>query len=47
MCIRDRFRRLDETGATLLLITHDRALAGHCTRIVTMRDGAIAAETTA
>lgn len=41
------FRRLDETGATLLLITHDRALAGHCTRIVTMRDGAIAAETTA
>ncbi len=31
-----------ETGATLLLITHDAALAGRCSRIVRMADGRIA-----
>lgn len=35
------FRRLDETGATLVLITHDPDLAARCTRIVTLRDGRI------
>lgn len=34
--------RLDETGATLVLITHDPDLAARCDRVVTMRDGRIA-----
>ncbi len=38
------FRRLDETGATLVLITHDPFLARRCSRIVTMRDGRIVAD---
>jgi putative ABC transport system ATP-binding protein len=35
------FRLGAERGATLLLITHDRALAGRCARIVPMADGRI------
>ncbi|WP_016744664.1 ABC transporter ATP-binding protein [Rhizorhabdus wittichii] len=35
------FDRQRETGATLLVITHDPALAARCARIVEMRDGAI------
>ncbi|HSR55519.1 MAG TPA: ABC transporter ATP-binding protein [Alphaproteobacteria bacterium] len=31
-----------ETGATLLLITHDQELAGHCGRVLAMADGRIA-----
>lgn len=38
------FRRLDETGATLILITHDPDLARRCSRIVTMRDGTIVSD---
>jgi len=38
------FQRLDETGATLLLITHDRELARRCSRIIPIRDGRIAAD---
>ncbi len=41
------FRRLAETDATLVLITHDRDLADRCDRIVTMRDGRIVADTAA
>lgn len=41
------FDRLAETGATLVLITHDQDLAHRCQRIITMRDGAIASEVTA
>jgi putative ABC transport system ATP-binding protein len=36
------FGRLAETGATLVLITHDAELAPLCDRIITMRDGQIA-----
>jgi putative ABC transport system ATP-binding protein len=36
------FGRLAETGATLVLITHDAELAPLCDRIITMRDGRIA-----
>ncbi len=36
------FRRLDETGATLVMITHDRDLADRCSRVIHMRDGRIA-----
>lgn len=39
------FARRKETGATLLMITHDRALAERCERIVTMADGVIVSDT--
>ncbi|TAK12581.1 MAG: ATP-binding cassette domain-containing protein [Rhizorhabdus sp.] len=35
------FDRQRETGATLLIITHEPALAKRCARVVEMRDGAI------
>lgn len=35
------FARQQETGATLMMITHDIALSRRCDRIVTMRDGRI------
>ncbi len=35
------FDRLAETGATLILITHDAALAARCDRIIEMKDGHI------
>ncbi|MGL6044737.1 MAG: ABC transporter ATP-binding protein [Sandaracinobacteroides sp.] len=39
------FRRLAETGATLVLITHDQELAALCSRVIRMRDGEIASDT--
>nr|WP_235977378.1 ATP-binding cassette domain-containing protein [Sandaracinobacteroides hominis] len=39
------FRRLDETGATLVLITHDAELATKCSRVIRMRDGKIVSDT--
>jgi len=39
------FGRLAETGATLVLITHDAALAARCDRIIEMKDGHIVADT--
>ncbi len=39
------FARRAETGATLLMITHDRALAEQCERVVTMADGVIVSDT--
>ncbi|KHL26405.1 ABC transporter [Croceibacterium mercuriale] len=41
------FARRVETGATLIIITHDEALAARCDRIVTLADGRIAADTAA
>jgi putative ABC transport system ATP-binding protein len=38
------FRRRAETGATLIVITHDEALAHRCERIVTLADGRIASD---
>lgn len=35
------FARLAETGATLVLITHDAGLAARCDRVIEMRDGRI------
>jgi putative ABC transport system ATP-binding protein len=35
------FGRLAESGATLVLITHDADLARRCNRVITMRDGQI------
>jgi putative ABC transport system ATP-binding protein len=41
------FERQRDAGATLLIITHDPALAQRCERVLTMRDGLIAADTRA
>jgi putative ABC transport system ATP-binding protein len=38
------FDRQRETGSTLVMITHDQALAARCGRIVEMRDGLICAD---
>ncbi len=39
------FARRAETGATLLIITHDRKLAEKCDRVLTMADGNIVSDT--
>ncbi len=41
------FERRAETGATLIIITHDRKLAERCDRVVTLGDGVIATDTAA
>ena len=38
------FARRAETGATLIVITHDPALAERCGRVLTMADGRIASD---
>lgn len=38
------FSRQRESGATLVIITHDQTLAARCSRVVEMRDGAIVAD---
>lgn len=40
------FDRLAETGATLILITHDAALAEKCDRVIEMKDGHIIRDVT-
>ena len=39
------FARRAETGATLVIITHDAALAQRCERVITLADGRIASDT--
>ncbi len=39
------FERRAQTGATLIVITHDRELARRCDRVVTLADGRIASDT--
>lgn len=39
------FARRAETGATLLIITHDAGLAEKCDRVLTMADGVIVSDT--
>ncbi len=41
------FARRAQTGATLVMITHDIALAERCERVVTLGDGKIASDRTA
>ena len=41
------FARRAESGATLIIITHDPALAERCERVVTLADGTIASDTAA
>jgi putative ABC transport system ATP-binding protein len=40
------FARRAETGATLVIITHDKQLAAMCDRVVTLADGLIASDST-
>jgi putative ABC transport system ATP-binding protein len=40
------FARRAETGATLVIITHDAGLAERCERVVTLADGRIASDRT-
>lgn len=41
------FARRAETGATLIVITHDAALAARCERVITLGDGKIVSDTAA
>ncbi len=41
------FARRAQTGATLIMITHDTELAQRCERVVTLADGRIASDTAA
>jgi putative ABC transport system ATP-binding protein len=41
MVMETLFRMRAESGATLMLITHDQALAGRCDRIVRIADGRV------
>jgi putative ABC transport system ATP-binding protein len=41
------FSRQRETGATLIMITHDEALSHRCDRVITLRDGKIASDSAA
>lgn len=43
--VRLLFKRRAETGATLLVITHDESLAAKCERVLTMADGVIVSDT--
>jgi putative ABC transport system ATP-binding protein len=38
------FAQVGEAGATLLMVTHDEALARRCGRIVRLEDGRIASD---
>ena len=37
--VMDLFKRLNEEGVTVLMITHDPEIASHAKRVVTIRDG--------
>jgi putative ABC transport system ATP-binding protein len=39
--ILETFRRLQQQGRTILLITHDRAIGAHADRVINIRDGLI------
>ena len=43
--VRLLFARREETGATMLIITHDPDLAKRCERVITLEDGNIASDT--
>ena len=40
----DVFRRLNQKGLTIIIVTHDRALSQRVNRVVAMRDGKMASE---
>jgi putative ABC transport system ATP-binding protein len=38
------FQRLHEAGNTIIVVTHEREIADHARRIVTIRDGLVASD---
>ena len=40
----ESFERLNNLGATILMVTHDAAAASFCSRIIAIKDGALAGE---
>jgi putative ABC transport system ATP-binding protein len=45
--VMDLFCRLDEQGITVVLVTHDAAIAGYASRVVTFADGNIVSDSRA
>jgi putative ABC transport system ATP-binding protein len=43
----DLFCRLHEQGITVVLVTHDAAIARHAARVVTFADGSIVSDSRA
>lgn len=41
MALMDIFHRINETGKTIIIVTHDQAIAQHCSQILTMNDGVL------
>ncbi len=39
--VQEIFHQLNETGKTILIVTHDAKVAGHCQRIIHMKDGLV------
>lgn len=39
--VQEIFHQLNEKGKTILIVTHDAKVAGHCQRIIHMKDGLI------
>ena len=43
--IMELFEQLHDEGQTILVVTHEKDVASHCTRIITLADGLIASDT--
>ena len=35
------FQQLHESGSTIIMITHDRSIANHAAKVMTIRDGVL------
>ncbi len=39
--VMELFQHLHESGSTIIMITHDRSIAGHAAKVMTIRDGVL------
>ena len=39
--VMELFRQLHESGSTIIMITHDRSIAKHAAKLMTIRDGVL------